>query len=666
MLKKLLLFIFVICTGVLLAQDTFSDDFEGFSAGDFVTSGATNWNTWNNSTGGSVDATISSDQADSGDNSLLMQGGGSSDIVLDFGGVRNSGLFTFSTKVYFPAGRGGYMNFQGTSTPGQTWTMNAAISTNGSLVIDDAATVQVATTIAQDTWVELGFEINLDANQWKVLIDGECAGVFMNATTNAVASLNLYPRDATDVFYVDNISYTWDAEAPIVTPSDIDAAISLDASNTISLAGAELPIIGSISNFGLNTINDVELEYSIGGDTYTQSFEGIDILTASYDFTLENGVILSDGNTPVDVKIVSVNGQVDENDCNDRGSINFTGFTPHPDKNVFVEEGTGTWCPWCPRGDVFMNLMADKYQDRFVGVAVHNGQNDPMVVADWDAGVGPFPGFTGYPGVIFDRNIVIDPSALENAVIIGLQQTPNSTMTHEATFDTETRELSITVLTNFANDVDGDYRLVVGMTEDAVTGTSSAYAQANNYAGQGPDAMGDFGILPNPVPASQMIYNHTARALLTPFGGLSDAFGSGSVSAGIYENTFTYTVPADYDLSQMHIVSAVVTDGASDNAKTSKVSGFVDTFDPLLENAISIFPNPTNGISQISLQLDNKSDVTISVVDAIGNLISNRLYQNMTGENIYPIDASDLASGVYYIRISTGDKFATKKLIVAK
>jgi len=38
----------------------------------------------------------------------------------------------------------------------------------------------------------------------------------------------------------------------------------------------------------------------------------------------------------------------------------------------------------------------------------------------------------------------------------------------------------------------------------------------------------------------------------------------------------------------------------------------------------------------------------------------------MTGENIYPIDASDLASGVYYIRISTGDKFATKKLIVAK
>ena len=666
MMKNLLLLIAMFCSGILIAQDTFNDNFEGFAEGDFVTSGADNWNTWNNSTGGAVDARISSDQSASGTNALLLQGGGSTDIVLDFGGVRNSGMFIFSTKMYFPAGKGGYMNFQGTSTPGQTWTMNAAFGTNGSLAIDDAEVVQVASTYKQEEWFELGFEINLDANQWKVLINGECVGVFFNGTTNAVASLNLYPRDNNDQFYIDDIIYTWEADAPIVTPSVNDAAISLDAADAVSLAGAQLPITGTLTNFGTAVINEVQLAYSIGENDYTQTLSGLDLLTGSYDFTLENSVILSDGITPVVVKVISVNGSMDENDCNDKGAVNFTGFVPHPDKNVFVEEGTGTWCPWCPRGDVFMNRMADKYQDRFVGIAVHNGQNDPMVVSDWDAGIGPFPGFTGYPGVIFERSNVIDPSGLEPSVILGLQNAPLSIMTHEAVYDESSRELTITVVTNFMSDASGDYRLVVGMTEDGVTGTSAAYNQANNYAGAGPDAMGDYGILPNPVPAAQMVYNHTARALLTPFGGLDDAFGTGDITAGAYENTFTYTVPETYDLEKMHIVSAVISAAGADNAKTSKVSLFVDTFDPVLENSISISPNPTNGITQVSVQLDKVSDVTIQVIDAVGNLLSNRLYQNMNGENIYPVDATHLASGVYYLRISTNDKFATKKIIVAK
>ncbi|HAI58226.1 MAG TPA: hypothetical protein DCM04_09815, partial [Saprospirales bacterium] len=46
--------------------------------------------------------------------------------------------------------------------------------------------------------------------------------------------------------------------------------------------------------------------------------------------------------------------------------------------------------------------------------------------------------------------------------------------------------------------------------------------------------------------------------------------------------------------------------------------------------------------------------------------VSNRTYNNMSGNNVYPVDAIDLASGVYYIRISTGDSFATKKIIVSK
>lgn len=53
----------------------------------------------------------------------------------------------------------------------------------------------------------------------------------------------------------------------------------------------------------------------------------------------------------------------------------------HPDKKVWVEEATGTWCGWCPRGEVYMNYLYAKYPEHFVGIAVH--QKDPMECKDW-------------------------------------------------------------------------------------------------------------------------------------------------------------------------------------------------------------------------------------------------------------------------------------------
>ena len=54
-------------------------------------------------------------------------------------------------------------------------------------------------------------------------------------------------------------------------------------------------------------------------------------------------------------------------------------------QKVFVEEMTGTGCGWCPRGIVGMQLMKQKYGDRFVGVAIHryNASTDPMAPREY-------------------------------------------------------------------------------------------------------------------------------------------------------------------------------------------------------------------------------------------------------------------------------------------
>jgi hypothetical protein len=652
----------------LTGQDTFSDDFEAFSVGDFVSSGASNWTTWSGNVANAEDARVTDDMAASGSNSIAFvgaAGGGPQDVVLDFGGVRNSGQFDFSANFFMEEGNGAYFNFQGAANVGQIWSMNCFMNADGTFLIDDTAVLHVSTTYPQGQWFNIAIEANLTENFWRVLIDGQCVGSFANQGTNAIASLDLFPLDADNVFYVDDVSYDYSATAGPAPEND--AQIILDNNGTVGFAGSVRDINGFIVNAGTTIITSAEISYTIDGTGYTQTLNGLGLAPgANRPFTLDNQVTLGDNPIIVDATLSEVNGDgFDDNMCNDSFGLSYNGFTPHPDRKVFAEEGTGTWCPWCPRGDVFMNLMEERYGDLFVGVAVHN--QDPMVVPTWDSGMPTFPGFQGYPSVIFDRQVVIDPSQLENSVVANLQTAPDAVMIHEATFDENTRELNFTVHTQFAAQSIGDYNLIVGLTEDGVTGTTAAYNQFNNYANGAAGPMGGYEFLPNPVPASQMVYNHTSRALLTPFNGMEDAFSNTIiVEAGWYEHEFSYTVPADFAIENMHIVSAITETGSVDNAQTSTINSAVDTKDIGLENSITVSPNPASFEANVRIDLSETANVSMIVTDAMGKLIAKRNYGSVSGDNVFPINTSNYPAGIYYIKVNADESFAMKKLIISK
>ena len=65
-----------------------------------------------------------------------------------------------------------------------------------------------------------------------------------------------------------------------------------------------------------------------------------------------------------------------QNTNDDTLSISVTGTYAAPGKIVVGEEGTGTWCGWCPRGSVAMNWMDEKYYGYWQGIAVHNNDDD--------------------------------------------------------------------------------------------------------------------------------------------------------------------------------------------------------------------------------------------------------------------------------------------------
>ncbi|MGB1311865.1 MAG: GmrSD restriction endonuclease domain-containing protein, partial [Leucothrix sp.] len=88
--------------------------------------------------------------------------------------------------------------------------------------------------------------------------------------------------------------------------------------------------------------------------------------------------------------------------------------------------------------------------------------------------------------------------------------------------DANTNILEVSVTADFVEAVSGDWRLACVITEDSVHGTDAQYGQVNYYSGSqsliGLDGI-DWMNLPSTVPASQMVYDHVARAIAPGFDG---------------------------------------------------------------------------------------------------------------------------------------------------
>ncbi|MBK9017484.1 MAG: hypothetical protein IPM82_27455 [Saprospiraceae bacterium] len=98
------------------------DNFDSYAAGTTTGSNAPHWSTWSGTIGGPEDGIVSSDQFFSAPNSMLIQEGGSQDVLLLLGD-RTSGVYSLGWKMYVPTGKVGYYNIQDTEVPGVQWNL---------------------------------------------------------------------------------------------------------------------------------------------------------------------------------------------------------------------------------------------------------------------------------------------------------------------------------------------------------------------------------------------------------------------------------------------------------------------------------------------------------------------------------------------------------------
>lgn len=447
------------------------------------------------------------------------------------------------------------------------------------------------------------------------------------------------------LLYLDNIKVAVLKDADVVlTNVDIEKYQSVNY---------PLPIKITIENQGAQALTSVEFSYTFDGETYTDTITGLNILPFNkVDLTHSLNFNVVSGRYPIEVAVGNPNAVPDENPDNNNSSSIVYGLDVQLPKKIVVEEGTGTWCTWCPRGAVFMDRLAQQYGDIAIPIAVHNF--DPMTVFEYDSAFSLT--LSGYPSGHVDRTIRdTDPlNFLTSVQSIRNRRVPVAIdVTTE--YDEETRivTFSATGYLSLATQ-SNELRFSAVITEDSVTGTTSGYDQINAYAGGGQGSMGGYENLPNPVPAALMVYDFVARALIGGFNGIENSIPDNLEANEEFTAEFSYQVPVGFDVEHMKAVVFILDEETGEilNGDSESIQDAVSTERLIPLGKSVLYPNPASDVMTLSVNFQTESPVSMKIYDTYGRLIRNLDNLDLSGGSANEkIDVSDLQTGNYILEL---------------
>ena len=138
-----------------------------------------------------------------------------------------------------------------------------------------------------------------------------------------------------------------------------------------------LKLFAVVKNMGANEVEAYSIGITVDEETVEMSYDR-HVAVNGCDTVLFDKPAVEKGKHKVSVNILTVNGVEDIYDFNNSSSATVT----VPDKafarRIVCEEMTGTWCGFCPRGMVGLELMKEKHEGMFIAVSVHS--DDPMAI----------------------------------------------------------------------------------------------------------------------------------------------------------------------------------------------------------------------------------------------------------------------------------------------
>lgn len=218
-----------------------------------------------------------------------------------------------------------------------------------------------------------------------------------------------------------------------------------------------------------------------------------------------------------------------------------------PVRRIIIEEFTGAGCVNCPQGAQIIQNLVNTHGTRLIPIAIHTGFfANPLSTsmydfripegAELDALIGPVQ---AYPSASINRKLfpsensrILTSGTWAGYVSAELEIAPVVGIDIINTYDSNTRELDITVSSTFTETVTNDLALSVVLTENNIVD-----AQLDNT-----------GLIP------MYTHKHVLRKMLTSANGAPMV---GVASGETIVQTFGYTLPADWVDSNCHVVAFV-------------------------------------------------------------------------------------------------------------
>lgn len=324
----------------------------------------------------------------------------------------------------------------------------------------------------------------------------------------------------------------------------------------------------TISNLGTQPIESIGYEVKVGDVVKAGEYVFAEPVAAVYNRKAVADVVFPEvpvGDYDYTVTLTTVNGNPNATDARISGTVKALEILPV--KLPLMEEYTGMWCGWCPRGWMAMEKMNELYPD-FVCVSYH----------DSDALAIKYPTMIdGFPSAVMDRSVSGDPYYGNGNTPFGIQSLWEEMHAQVTTAAIEVSAEIDETLTyiNATSDVvwavapeDGEYRVEYVLVGDGLSDMS--WGQSNYYAKYGQGAggiyMDDFcsGGIYGTSPVYGLVYNDVALAT----SGLYGVAGSVASTEENVHNMYTYTfdlrkIPMAARAEKLRVVAFVLKSNSS-------------------------------------------------------------------------------------------------------
>lgn len=334
--------------------------------------------------------------------------------------------------------------------------------------------------------IYIGYSFNVDE-----LTDETMTPLILSTEYNTEG---FYMRTSRTYRFWNNRADQFYAVSPIeVTLSGVftDNAVGISSlEDKITEKGDACTIVMTLANHGSNAVTSIDYAYDVAGLQGAEHMDLKEPIEAQYNkvgnVEIPIPAITEIGNNRLNMTITKVNGTDNEDlMATATARVEVLPFTPV--HRPLLEEYTGTWCGWCPRGFVGLELMNEKYPDLFVGVSYHNG--DPMDAIEY------YPNnVSSFPDAWIDRvhetdayhgddmtsaDFGIDKAYLQRAAVIA----PASIEAKAGWCDEGKTKIGVVSTVTFAREMEsGDYRVAYILVADDLHGSGNDWNQTNNFS----------------------------------------------------------------------------------------------------------------------------------------------------------------------------------------